>query len=131
MCSLPEDRVSPAVAKPWADAPSVQGLILRIVLALRRVNKEGGTDEIRRIVPRFNRMNWRWSSFQFVPRRSPLFVICYRQERRPGQFVDSSFRSSFLKKYFSFCSLQTQTPQINYLFFPVVAAAFPFAFSSP
>jgi hypothetical protein len=66
----------------------------------------------------FNRMNWRWSSFQFVPRRSHLFIICYRQESRPGQFVDSSFRSSFLETSLIFCNLQTPTPPINYLFFP-------------
>jgi hypothetical protein len=42
----------------------------------------------------FNKMDWRRSSFQFVPRQSHLFVICYRQERRPGtvrwQFVPES-----------------------------------------
>jgi hypothetical protein len=40
MCSFPEDRVSPAVAKSWADVPSVQGAILRIAKALWWVNKQ-------------------------------------------------------------------------------------------
>jgi hypothetical protein len=55
----------------------------------------------------FNKMDYagvRSGSFRW---RSPLFVICYHQERRPGQFVDSSFRSSFFETSCVFCNLQT------------------------